>query len=241
MTDLGPIDMAFTHDHEAKVKIYSIDIETFTQGKRANEYTDNKTYKLGNVKDPDKIEAALAKKKEEARRTHALHWWTGKIISIALVDVLGDEPEVCFSGHDEKLLLHELAMYLNKPCKLIGKSSEMFDFRFIIGRYMALDVEIPRVFKQNSKLFDVDKFFGYSAQSSQRGSLAVYAHGLGLDGKTMSGSDVHGLYERIMMTEPVDKIAGAKLWDELVEYNLQDARIVAEMARRYIGNDGRLI
>lgn len=241
MTDLGPLDMAYSHDHEAKTKIYAIDIETFTQGKRANEYTDSKDYKLGNVKDPDKVQAKLQEKREEARRKHALHWFTGKIISVALVDVMGDEAETCISGHDEKEILHELALCLNKPCKLVGKSSEMFDFAFIRGRYMANNIEIPRVFKQANKQFDCDKFFAWSAQSSQRGSLADYAHGLGLDGKTMKGSDVHDLYEKIMMTEMVDKVETANLWQELIDYNLQDARIVAELTRRYIGGDGRLM
>ena len=237
--DSALLDSMYKHEHSDRLKVFSIDIETFTLGKKANEYTNDKSYRLGNVKDPDKVKAALAKKKEEAARKHALSWWTGKIVSVAVVDVYSNSgDEVCFAGHDEASVLKELAVYLNTPCKLVGKSSEMFDYGFLRGRYMANRLNIPRVLKQQNNLLDCDKFLAFSSQSSQRGTLADYAFGLGLEGKTMKGSDVAELYERIMMTESVDKIAAAKLWDELIEYNLQDARIVAEMTRLYYGTEG---
>lgn len=240
MTDLGVVDMAYRHEHESKLKVFSIDIETFTEGKRANEYTDSKEYKLGNVKNPDLKAKKLVEKRLEARRKHALSWWTGKIISVAVVDVFGEEPDLCFAGHDEAEVLKELGEHLKRPCKIIGKASEMFDFGFITGRFMKHKLEIPPVFKQSHNQYDVDKFFAWSAQSSQRGSLNDYAHGLGIEVKTMKGSDVHDLYTRIMMAESVDKVEAAKLWEQLVEYNIQDSKIVAEITRRYAGEGRRL-
>ena len=225
--------------HEPKTKVFSIDIETYTLGPVADKYTDEKDYKLGNVKDPDKIKAALKKKREDARRTHALHWFTGKVISVALVDVLGDEAELCLSSHDEKELLTELAGRLNRPCKLVGKSSDMFDYGFLVGRYMANNLEVPGVLKRREKLFDIDKFFSWSAQSSQRGSLQDYAFGLDMEGKTMKGSDVAELYSQIIVDEMETGIT-SPLWQDLIEYNLQDARIVADLTRRYIGKEGVL-
>lgn len=239
MTELQVLDGMYRHEHQAKLKTFSIDIETFTQGKRANEYTDAKDYKLGNVKDPDKVKVALMKKKEEARRKHALSWWTGKVISVAVVDVFGDDEPLCFYGHDEKVILEQLATCLNRPCNIIGKSNDMFDNYFLIGRYMLHKLDIPKVLKPQfrSRQFDVDKFFGYSAQSSQRGSLNDYAHGLGIETKTMKGSDVHDLYSQIMIS---DEKEANRLWKELVDYNIHDSEIVAEMARRFAGSDRRL-
>lgn len=234
------IDAMYKHEHEAKTKVYSIDIETFTLGKEANEYTDSKSYKLGNVKAADKVEAALALKRSEARRKHALSWWTGKIISVAVVDVFGDEPDECYAGHDEAEVLKELAVKLSKPCKLVGKSSDMFDYGFIKGRYMANRLNIPSVFKQANNLYDCDKFLSWSSQSSQRGSLSDYAFGIGAKEKPMKGSDVHDLYSRIMLTEASDVIEAAKLWEELIDYNINDAVIVAELTRLYAGTDRRL-
>jgi hypothetical protein len=240
MTDLQAIDMMYKHEHESKTKTYSIDIETFTLGKEANEYTDSKSYKLGNVKDPMKIEAALVQKRSDARRKHALSWWTGKIISVAVVDVFGDESDECYAGHAEAEVLKELANKLAKPCKLVGKSSDMFDYGFIKGRYMANRLNIPAVFKQPHNLYDCDKFLSWSSQSSQRGSLSDYAHGIGAKEKPMKGSDVHDLYSRIMIAEGTDAIETAKLWDELIAYNINDSVIVAELTRLYAGTDRRL-
>lgn len=220
-------------------KVYAIDIETVSQGKRANDYTDQRSYKIGNVKDPIKVEAKLREKREEARSKHALTWYTGKIISIAIVDVYGGDESIILSGHDEHVILTDLAKVLNKPCKMIGKTSKTFDFPFMVGRFMANGITLPAVFKHRFNLLDTDDFFGFSSASSQRGRLDDYAHGIGYKGKPMHGNAVAGLYASIVAAETVkkDPVAAAAGWKQLKDYNLHDSMVVKEMTLAYYGRD----
>lgn len=225
---------------EGYVKLYAVDIETVSQGKIACEYTDNKSYKLGNVKDPLKIEAKLKEKRDEARGRHALTWWTGKIVSLSIVDVFGDDEDRVIYGYDEEYILKTFSELVdNSTCRLIGKTSENFDFPFLGGRYMANNIQVPRVLRSRYDLLDCDKFFGYSSAAGQRGSLNDYAQGLGLDMKPMSGGQVGKLYGDIVTAKMSgDTVAEKAGWKELTDYNLHDSRIVAEMARRYYGDSG---
>lgn len=230
------------HEYQPHTKVYSIDIETVSQGLRANEYTDKKKYKLGNVKDPAKVEAKLKEKREEARNKHALHWSTGKIISVAVVDVYGEEEDEVYYGHDEVEILIQLRDKLNKPCKVIGKSSNTFDVPFIVGRCMSLAIDVPNVLRKEMRKFqyDVDEFFGWSSQSSQRGTLDDYAWGIGYKQKPMDGGAVAGLYNEILAAEAAgNKEELDKLWHRLTEYNLHDSRVVSVMTKRYYGMERR--
>lgn len=226
---------------EQQAKTYAVDIETVSQGKRAIDYTDAQDFKLGNVKDPEKIAKKIEEKREEARRKHALSWWLGKVVSIALVDVYGDEPDRVFYGHDEAEILTKAFEYLN-GAKVVGCYSEGFDYEFLIGRYMwnerqgLIKCGIPHSIRTENRYhhYDINKIFGWSSQSSQRGKLNDYAHGLGLPLKTMDGGAVAGLYDTIMMANiEGDRVAEEAAWKQLADYNLHDSRIVAEIAKLY--------
>jgi len=222
--------------------VWSIDIETVSQGKRANEYTDKASYALGNVKDPIKIEAKLKEKREEARNKHALHWGTGKIVSVAMVDVFGDSGNNVHMGHDEKQILSALSCDLDSYCKIIGKTSDNFDWPFLVGRYMANNMPVPSVFKRKFASLDVDKFFGFSSASGQRGKLDLYAHALGIDMKPMHGNQVGKLYADICLAEMnKDEVAARAGWKQLHDYNLHDAQVVAEMARLYYRDESEVL
>ena len=217
-----------------RTKMYALDIETTSQGKRAKDYTDNKYYEAPkNIKDPEKIKANIEGQKKKAAEGHALKWYLGKVISVALVGVHNDTRKV-FYGHDEKKILTELANELGM-CKLIGKSSHTFDFPFLVGRYIANKIPVPLVLKHRHHLLEIDTFFGWSMSSGQRGRLAEYAHGAGLDGKLMNGADVPILYNKILMTESTtgDIEEVNKMWKEIADYNLDDADKTAEIAERY--------
>lgn len=217
-------------------KVYALDIETVSQGKAAKDFTDKQSYALGNVKDPAKKEAKLKEKKEEAGKKHGLNWWTGKVCSVALVD-LHRETSYCYYGTDERVVLKDLAKLLTAgPIKLIGKTSINFDFPFLIGRFMSLGIRVPECLKKRSSLLDVDNFFGFSSASGQRSKLSSYAHGLGIDPKTLDGSKVQGVYDKIIQAiMSKDKELEDSLWKEIVDYNLQDSQIVKEMALKYYG------
>jgi len=218
-------------------KLYAYDIETATIGKRANGYTDTKPYKLGNVKDAVKIEAKLKEKRADARDKHALSWFTGRIISVSFVDVFGNEEDEVFASHDETEILAKIQDKVAKDCKLIGKTSDLFDNGFVIGRFMANAMNVPSVFKQSSRLLDVDKFFAFSSQSSQRGRLDDYAFGIDYKAKPMTGAGVAVLWNEICMAAVnSDTKKEAAAWDKLKDYNLHDSKVVAMLAKLYYGD-----
>jgi predicted PolB exonuclease-like 3'-5' exonuclease len=209
-----------------KNMMVAIDIETVSQGQRANAYTDGLMPKTGNLKDPAKIKVAIEEKREEARSKHGLHWWTGKIISVAMCGV-DHKLEHVIAGHDEADILTELANSLNhKAVTLVGKNSKDFDFPFMIGRYMANNLSVPRVFKDRSNSLDVMDIFSRNMSSAQYGKLADYAHGLGLGEKLLHGGMVQNLYNEILAGD-ISK------WKDITDYNMQDAKLTAEIARRY--------
>ncbi len=218
------------------IKLYALDIETTSQGKRANEWTDNMPVKLGNIKDLAKIESKKKAVRDEARSKQALHWATGKIVSLAMVNVFDTTDRHVFWGFDEVEIL-TYACEKMKGCKLIGKSSQTFDFPFIVGRLIANKMTVPAVLRQRSRMFDMDNFFGWSSASGQRGSLAMYSHGLSLDDKLMDGASVPVLYSNAIDA----KIKGdtqevMRIWDKIAEYNLDDCDKVAHAARYYYGS-----
>ena len=57
--------------YERQGKTYAVDIETVSQGKRANDYTDGKEYKApSNYKNEEKIKDYIAEAKQKARTKH---------------------------------------------------------------------------------------------------------------------------------------------------------------------------
>lgn len=221
-------------------KLYAIDIETVSQGKRAKQYTDGQHYKLGNVKDPTKVEAQLEKKRVEASHKHGLAWHTGKIIVVSVVDVFGDEADIEYHGHDESEILARLGEHI-KGARLIGKSSKNFDFPFLVGRFMANYLEVPESLRIRNNLFDVDDFFGWSSASGQRGKLDDYAFGIDYPNKPLHGSAVQGIYDTILMAEAKGDMTSANAsWKQLTEYCVHDSKVVKNMSLLYWGaNNGR--
>lgn len=215
-------------------KLWSLDIETVTQGKRALDYTDNMTYKTGNVKDPEKKAAKIVEKRAEAANKHALNWATGKVLSFALVDVHNHENCVTCFNDNEEILLEELRHDL-KGSHVVGKSGKSFDYPFLVGRYLYHDMEVPSVLKDRYRLHDIDDWLTWDKSSSQRSTLDQYAHGLGLDGKPMSGADVAGLYNEWLHAYSKGNFKECeRLEAKLLDYNLYDSMIVAIFAKRYL-------
>jgi hypothetical protein len=212
-------------------EFWSIDIETVSQGQRADEYTEEPDVKTGNLVDPEKIKAKIELAKHKAKSTHGLYWWTGKIVCIGMVNVRSGERHA-FYGASEDKLLREWAESLSTYTRLVGANSKDFDYPFIIGRLIANNIPLPRVMKNYLDRYDVFvELFGFSSSASQRGKLKDYAHGLGIEGKTMHGSQVQGVYDSILFEK--DEAVRSEMWSTLVEYCLHDCEIVAELVRRY--------
>lgn len=214
-------------------KLFAIDIETASQGKRAKDYTDQMPVKApSNYKDPEKIEAYKEAERKKLSTKHGLNWWTGKIISVAVIDVISGEEHLMY-GHDEENILVTLGEYL-RGNKLVGKTSKNFDFPFLLARYMANGIKVPTSLKNRNNMYDVDDLFGLSMSSGQRGKLDAYAHGLNLPSKPLEGSMVQSMYDTILLAEMEgDTVAANATWKELTDYNLHDTRIVASMVKLY--------
>ena len=216
--------------------MYAFDIETASQGEKALQYTDNQHYAApSNYKDPEKIALNIEGQKKKAADTHALHWWTGKIVSYALYniedpsDIRATTLQDC--GGDEKGLLIMLKEHLMDAHALVTKSGEDFDIPFTVGRLMAHEMRVPRALKSRDN-FDIDKAFGWSKSSGQRSTLAAYAHGLGLPGKMydMSGANVPLLYAQVTQMPGAD---AERIWDQIKKYNINDAVLTGQIYKRY--------
>jgi hypothetical protein len=109
----------------------------------------------GNLKDPAKIEAAIAEKAAEWRERAALSPLTGRVAMVG-TKFTGCAPEIlhlAFPADDEDLDMQETLMlqqwwswaghHLNTGSLLIGFNSHGFDIPFMVKRSWALKVKIP--------------------------------------------------------------------------------------------------
>ena len=207
--------------------LLAVDIETVTQGQKAKEYTDLEKIKApSNYKSEEAIKKYIDAEREKKGMKHALSWHTGKVLSVAWEDVKTGEQGFFWSLEEVEVLNKIVEMW--SGCNLIGKSALDFDFPFLRGRYIANKMPIPAVLKDRNRMYDCDDFLSWSKSCGQRGKLDAYAHAMGMELKSMDGSHVGTLYDRIVLENDQKAI------DELEEYNIYDAAIVAEMTRRYI-------
>ena len=203
---------------------HALDIETVAN-ESSSAYYDQNASDLApkNLKDPDKIAAAIEAKKSKA----GLTWWTGQVRSFCI-----QQPgyDACYYQHEnENQVLCKLRDYLYEYNKLddlclIGKSIVDFDIPFLIGRYLKYDQGIPKPFMISGQIRDVDHMFSRSRACGQVSSLKNYAWGLGISGKMGSGDQVQAMVDELR-------------FEELEAYNKQDVRIVLEMLRRYRESD----
>lgn len=225
------------------MKTIAFDIETVPNDRAAayiKGFLDKKEYRApGQYKDPLKIEAykdaARAAEQKNYTEKAGLYWWTGKVccISVAADSTVG-EVATSFVGSDEKKILCEFFNYLTEferlgePLQVVGFNSKSFDVPFVRGRAMYHNIGLPLCLTHGKRpVTDVFEIFNTSIKSrnEQRNTLATYAFGLGIQGKTGSGADVAAMYEKI--------IKGEAKWDDLSDYCEQDALIVYKIMDRY--------
>ena len=209
----------------------SLDIETVPH-ETAEDYLSNvKVSAPSTWKDKDKIKQREEENRSKLLSKAALTWYTGKVFSFAVSPIDGSEP-VFFYSLDEKEVLKQIS----KVCSgkiVYAKSGKLFDYPFLIGRYLSNEIVIPQFLKDSTSKLDVDDFFSYSSANPQRSSLEAYAHGLGISGKSGDFGIVGKVYNALMLGDCKQEDI-----DELKQYNIQDAVIVSEMVRRYRGQYG---
>jgi len=207
------------------------DVESATDH-RVNDYLKIMDIKPAkNLKDSDKIKKNIAEKMEKIKQQAPLYWYLSRPVTICMYDEEKD-TRLSFSDQDPTLLLTKFCNSLVTEYQdhfLCGKNSTKFDMPIVTGWLLKYNIGVPHHFRRNLKaLTDIDHIFGYSAtMNCQISTLADYAFGLGIDGKTMSGSDVGELYMAYQMG--LDKTA----LDKIIEYCHQDVAIVTEMRKRF--------
>ena len=146
-----------------------------------------------NIKDPEKIRAALAKKSSEWRERAALSPLTGEVLAIGMrvggenTLLLGDEKDVLTSFWNawEKI----------KPAWWVGHNVLSFDLPFIVRRCWRHDIAIPYLARTGKGRFDdcfVDtmQLWGCGVFGPEgRVSLDNFAKHLGIGAKNGSGAN----------------------------------------------------
>jgi hypothetical protein len=181
-----------------------------------------------------KYNAAIKAEQYKWQDKAALDWRTAQVISCAFED-LETQETVCFSGLDERKLLIEIGDYLddNRDHKLAGQYNSMFDNVMLVWRYIYFDLGVPQALSNSTEykpVLDCQFIGSYSSKGSQSGSLNSMCEGLGISGKSMSGSNVANLYNR-WLTEGLTGQNTAE--QELREYNKLDTKLTAIILRRF--------
>lgn len=179
----------------------------------------------------ERIKQDLHKQKSDDYSQAALHWTTGRIVSISAVDLLKRKEIGAWTGDNEPKILSEFYTWLaaHTDFVLSGANTDEFDKPFLIGRSMKWNLGLPPAlrFGLPNYVTDVFKIFGYAKHSGQRCGLQRMSEALGLKSKLMHGSDVAGLLDRISLGE-ID------LWKDIKEYNMGDVDITATILERYL-------
>jgi len=208
------------------------DIET-ADNEQANEYFAKVHVKAPtNYKDEEKIKKYIENQRSILSKKAALSWFTGRVISYAIVDI--DNPKTVRYGFDidEKKLLTKFNADMADVSTLWGMNNKSFDNPFLVGRLLVNNLPIPQALKQRAN--DINDFFGWSSQSSQRGKLSDYLFAFGIKEKPMDGSQVPVLFNNIIHALMSKNIEEAKsLKKKLKDYNIFDAKAVASIVRRY--------
>lgn len=153
---------------------------------------------LGNIKDPDKIRAAIESKKAAWKSDAALSAMTGRVLVIGLLI----ESQFIFIGGPatEATMLHEFWSAVEDGQdihRLIGFNCCSFDLPFLIQRSWKFGVPVPRAIRRGRYWSDniVDlRDIWQCGDRQAHGSLDTISKHLGTGAKTGSGADFHLLW-----------------------------------------------
>jgi len=148
------------------------DIETY-KSDRAEEYFEQKDFPAdARLKDPEKIEADIAKKRASAMERAALSPITGRVTCIG-ASVDGNYR--FFSHIDERVLLEDFATFIEGKIihYYVSKNGYDFDIPFLRVRYMANKLPMPIWLQPLSrgKHIDIKNYFGRGAMGINGPSL----------------------------------------------------------------------
>jgi hypothetical protein len=162
------------------------------------------TEKLGNLKDPAKIAAAIAEKRASWYADAALSPMTGRILAIGYR--YPDGRTVVDDNQDEALLIRAFFMadsdaIMAAGYKMVGFNIHGFDLPFIIKRAWALGIPVPPALRPSGNtrfywppwMVDLRDVWGLG-EHMPKGSLGSICKYLGLGEKSGSGEDFARLF-----------------------------------------------
>lgn len=152
----------------------------------------------GTLKDPQKIEADLAAKKQAWLDDAALSPVTGRIL---VIGALVGETVLTWHG-DEKTFLGEFWSYVSQAIGrsdwIIGFNIYRFDLPFLIKRSWALGVRVPTTISRyrywKDRIIDLRDLW-QCGDHQCHGGLDEISKFFGGPGKTGGGADFHKLWE----------------------------------------------
>jgi predicted PolB exonuclease-like 3'-5' exonuclease len=191
---------------------YALDIETAPLETAADMF-DPADVKVGNLKDPAKIEAKIEEAREEFTAKAALHWMTGRITCICMY---GETQSHTFVGAEEEIL-EKFWCEWKRADQIITWNGYAFDTQFICMRSLVYGMIIDPIMARGTKYFrsmtdrHIDLMSLYES-CGQYVSLNKVAQAILGEQKTGTGKDAIGLFQEGRIRE-------------LAEYCMNDARL----------------
>jgi len=209
-------------------EIFALDIETAPLPDAA-EHFDEADVKIGNLKDPEKIEAKIKKAREEFVNRAALSWLTGRITCICLYNEEQSIPLYIGNGEgmdDEEGILRAFwAIYAGR--RFVTYNGYSFDMQFIIMRSLVLGLGVDIELRGRKHLRNlhgdrhIDLINLFDSCGNWQGMGKVCKAILG-EGKTGTGAEAIELFEQ-----------GKHV--ELAEYCMKDAELTWKLWQKIGG------
>lgn len=169
---------------------------------------DREAVKVGNLKDPEKIEAKRDEAEREWRSKLALSALTGQVLAIGVkfqrdgeTQIIAEDSEAETLSKFWMLTVGNYSIFDSPHQKVIGFNSRTFDVPFLIRRSMLVGTDVPLAVCDPkwgpSKCF-VDLLDVWRCGDRQLWvKLDTLAQAFGLDGKLegVSGADFAGLWQ----------------------------------------------
>lgn len=213
-------------NYQPDPKLSSLDQVPATITKLKDEVKRAERTEAWKLEQAEKIQKSIESQIEKDRSKCALHWSTGKVVSIVAMayDEKSEIKGFKSCGHDEKKILTEFNAYLKEinPPAVVGKSNKIFDDGFMVGRLMVNRLPIPYVLRQKDwrDVRDINDIFGFGNRHPQHAKLGEYGVALDLGDKTDSGDNVHEMVEN-------------EEWNKLINYNYHDTKLTMDIYKLY--------
>lgn len=199
------------------MSMYIFDIETAPLPIEELERLMPKFEAARNLKDPIKIEADIAAKRQAFIDDAALSAITGRVLAIGVLRM--GEIEISH-GDNEREIITWFWDIVNQGGGFAGFNTFQFDLPFLIRRSWKLGIDVPPIrdgHRWVGSQVDLRQVWALGEYQAA-GSLDMIARHLGLEGKSMDGKLFYQLYRENQ--------------EAALDYLRHDLRITAELERR---------